>query len=93
MSQQELDDLAGVSQQTIIQLERNRYNPSLENFGKSSIVALIWLVVIINVIAKFTGGGSFGIIEYLQYTNTLQWVYTSTIIVKIPSVFVVRKLE
>lgn len=56
MSQQELDDLAGVSQQTIIQFERNRYNPRLENLGKSSIVALIWLVVIINVIAKFTGG-------------------------------------
>lgn len=29
MSQQELADLAGVSRQTIIQLERNRYNPSL----------------------------------------------------------------
>lgn len=29
MSQQELADLAGVSRQTIVQLERNRYNPSM----------------------------------------------------------------
>ena len=29
MSQQELADRAGVSRQTIAQLERNRYNPSL----------------------------------------------------------------
>ena len=29
MSQQELADLVGVSRQTIVQLERNRYNPSL----------------------------------------------------------------
>ncbi len=29
MTQQELADLVGVSGQTIIQLERNRYNPSI----------------------------------------------------------------
>ena len=29
MSQQELADLVGVSRQTIIQLERNHYNPSM----------------------------------------------------------------
>ena len=29
MSQQELADLAGVSRQTIMQLEKNKYNPSL----------------------------------------------------------------
>ncbi|MCI8901087.1 MAG: helix-turn-helix transcriptional regulator [Lachnospiraceae bacterium] len=29
MSQQELADIVGVSRQTIIQLERNRYNPSM----------------------------------------------------------------
>lgn len=29
MSQQELADLVGVSRQTIIQLERDRYNPSM----------------------------------------------------------------
>lgn len=29
MSRQELADLVGVSRQTIIQLERNRYNPSM----------------------------------------------------------------
>ena len=29
MTQQELADLVGVSGQTIIQLERNRYNPSM----------------------------------------------------------------
>lgn len=29
MSQQELADLVGLSRQTIIQLERNRYNPSM----------------------------------------------------------------
>ena len=29
MTQQELADLVGVSRQTIIQLERNRYNPSM----------------------------------------------------------------
>ena len=29
MSQQELADLVGVSRQTIIQLESNRYNPSM----------------------------------------------------------------
>jgi len=29
MTQQELADLIGVSRQTIIQLERNRYNPSM----------------------------------------------------------------
>lgn len=29
MTQQELADRVGVSRQTIIQLERNRYNPSL----------------------------------------------------------------
>lgn len=29
MSQQELADLVGVSRQTIIQLERKRYNPSM----------------------------------------------------------------
>lgn len=29
MRQQELADLVGVSRQTIIQLERNRYNPSM----------------------------------------------------------------
>ncbi len=29
MTQQELADLVGVSRQTIMQLERNRYNPSL----------------------------------------------------------------
>ena len=32
MSQQELADLVGVSRQTIIQLERNRYNPSIMKF-------------------------------------------------------------
>ena len=30
MTQQELADLVGVSRQTIIQLERNRYNPSMQ---------------------------------------------------------------
>ena len=29
LTQQELADLVGVSRQTIIQLERNRYNPSM----------------------------------------------------------------
>ena len=29
MSQQELADLVGVSRQAIVQLERNRYNPSM----------------------------------------------------------------
>lgn len=29
MTQQELADLVGVSRQTIMQLERNRYNPSM----------------------------------------------------------------
>lgn len=29
MTQKELADLVGVSRQTIIQLERNRYNPSM----------------------------------------------------------------
>ena len=29
MTQQELADLVGVSRQTIMQLEKNRYNPSL----------------------------------------------------------------
>ena len=29
MTQQELADLTGVSRQTIMQLERNRYNPSM----------------------------------------------------------------
>ena len=29
MSQQELADLVGVSRQTIVQLERNRYKPSM----------------------------------------------------------------
>lgn len=29
MSQQELADIVGVSRQTIVQLERNRYNPSM----------------------------------------------------------------
>ena len=29
MRQQELADLVGVSRQTIMQLERNRYNPSM----------------------------------------------------------------
>ena len=29
MSQQELANLVGVSRQTIVQLERNRYNPSM----------------------------------------------------------------
>ena len=29
MSQQELADLVGVSRQTIMQLEKNRYNPSM----------------------------------------------------------------
>lgn len=29
MTQQELADRAGVSRQTIMQLEKNRYNPSL----------------------------------------------------------------
>lgn len=29
MAQQELADLVGVSRQTIMQLERNRYNPSM----------------------------------------------------------------
>ena len=29
MTQQELADLVGVSGQTIMQLERNRYNPSM----------------------------------------------------------------
>ena len=29
ISQQELADLVGVSRQTIVQLERNRYNPSM----------------------------------------------------------------
>lgn len=29
MAQQELADLVGVSRQTIIQLERKRYNPSM----------------------------------------------------------------
>lgn len=30
MTQQELADLVGVSRQTIMQLEKNRYNPSLQ---------------------------------------------------------------
>lgn len=30
MTQQELADLAGVSRQTIMQLEKNKYNPSLK---------------------------------------------------------------
>lgn len=29
MTQQELADVVGVSRQTIVQLERNRYNPSM----------------------------------------------------------------
>lgn len=29
MAQQELADLVGVSRQTVMQLERNRYNPSM----------------------------------------------------------------
>ena len=29
MTQQELADLVGISRQTIMQLERNRYNPSM----------------------------------------------------------------
>ncbi|MDD2981328.1 MAG: hypothetical protein PHN80_15350 [Hespellia sp.] len=75
--------------------KRNRDERGWKIFGKASIAAFIWLILIINVIAKITGNASYPHeqIGYHQFANTLQWVYDTTILVEIVAVFIIRHRE
>lgn len=75
-------------------LKRNRDERGWKIFGKASFISFIWLIFIINFIAKLTGARGYTIeISYFQYANTLQWVYTSTIIIEIIAVLILKKKE
>ncbi|MDD2958674.1 MAG: hypothetical protein PHE06_12295 [Lachnospiraceae bacterium] len=80
---------------TMIVRKQNRDERGWKIFGKASVAAFIWLIVIINIIAKLTGSGNYPLeqIGYHQYANTLQWVYDTTILVEIVAVFILRRRE
>ncbi|MDD3338710.1 MAG: hypothetical protein PHS82_07645 [Lachnospiraceae bacterium] len=75
--------------------KRNRDERGWKIFGKASIVAFIWLIFIINLIAEITGNASYPHEQtgYHQFANTLQWVYDTTILVEIIAVFIIRHRE
>ncbi|MDD3402516.1 MAG: hypothetical protein PHQ72_04045 [Hespellia sp.] len=79
----------------MIARKRNRDERGWKIFGKASIAAFIWLIFIINIIAKITGNTSYPHeqIGYHQFANTLQWVYDTTILVEIIAVFIIRRKE
>lgn len=75
-------------------MKRNRDERGWKIFGKASLISFIWLIVIINFIAKLTGTRGYTVeIGYFQFATTLQWVYTSTIIIEIIAVLILKKKE
>lgn len=74
--------------------KRNRDERGWKILGKASIAAFIWLIILGNVIAKIVGNINFTYaLGFIQYANTIQWIYTSTILVEIVSIFIIRKIE
>ena len=74
--------------------KQNRDERGWKIFGKASLVAFIWMLILVNVIAKLSGRiDDVDALGYLQYACTLQWVYDSTIMVQILSVFIIRTRE
>ncbi|MDD2958673.1 MAG: hypothetical protein PHE06_12290 [Lachnospiraceae bacterium] len=75
-------------------LKRNRDERGWKIFGKASVAAFAWLILIINVIAKITMSSDLAEnIGYLQFANTFQWVYNTTIIVEMIAVFIISRRE
>ena len=106
MTQQELADLVGVSRQTIMQLERNRYNPSMllaysiakvfergrKIIAIASLSAFLALFIIMNVLGGFLGNG-WGIENVTRTMNLLQTGYTIVLLVADVAILIVRKTK
>ncbi len=79
--------------------KKNRDERGWKIFGKASVISFIFLVVVINIIAKITGSidvtDAFTDMEqvYLFYMCIVQWVYNAVIIVEIAAVMIFRRLE
>lgn len=75
--------------------KRNRDERGWKIFGKASIISFVWLLIIVNVVAKITGNVNYPReqIGFMQFANTVQWIYNTTIMVELLSVFIIRKFE
>ena len=75
-------------------IKKNRDERGWKIFGKASIITFIWLMIITNVIAKIVGNTYPAYaLHYIEYANTIQWIFNSSIIVELISVIALRKIE
>lgn len=78
----------------MIARKKNRDERGWKIFGKASIISFIWMIILINIIANITGNINFvGELGYIQYANSIQWIYNTTLIAEILSVFILRRIE
>lgn len=75
--------------------KNNRDERGWKIFGKASVISFIYLMVIVNVIAKTIGSREFPYNEvgYVFFANTIQWLYDTVAIVEIAAIMIFRNLE
>lgn len=74
--------------------KKNRDERGWKILGKASIATFIWLMLIMNVIAKTVGNIDFTYeLNYCAYVNTIQWIYNTSIMVEILAVLMLRRTE
>ena len=75
--------------------KKNRDERGWKIIGKASVIAFLYLMIIVNVIAKIVGAMEFPHEEigYLFFASMLQWLYDTVSIIEIAAILVFRKLE
>ncbi|MDO4553654.1 MAG: hypothetical protein Q4B70_00740 [Lachnospiraceae bacterium] len=74
--------------------KRNRDERGWKILGKASIIAFIFMMVLINAMAKIIGVRGYDVdMGMIQWGNTITWIYNTVIMVEIASIWIIRKIE
>lgn len=78
----------------ILVQRRNRDERGWKIIGKSSVISFTYFLIIANVIAKTVGSQTFpSELNYLFYSNTIQWLYDTMILIEIIAIQIIKRIE
>lgn len=78
----------------IVARKQNRDERGWKIIGKASVISFSYFIIIVNVIAKTVGSDAFPLeLNYLFYSNTIQWLYDTVILVEILAIEFFKRLE
>ena len=78
----------------ILVQRKNRDERGWKIIGKSSVISFIYFLIITNVIANIVGSRTFpSELNYLFYSNTIQWIYDTMILFEIVAIQIIKRIE